>query len=93
MVALRNAATGFAHTDWITVAESNGTMSYSTAGVPAGTYILTARLYYRGDDGLTRGYSLIDDLEQVIPSLTVTLTGDEAPMLALRLNGDVCATP
>ncbi|NTU84816.1 MAG: VWA domain-containing protein [Chloroflexales bacterium] len=85
-------ATGALYSVPIIVSGPGGALSYSTAGVPAGTYSLSASLWYRGDDGVTRRYSFIDELDQMRASIMVALTDAEAepPQLALRLIGDAC---
>jgi len=77
----------------ILVDAATGSMSYRLAGLSAGSYQLTPYLFYRGADGQTRRYSLIETAGGPTSSVVVSLTGVEQTLdpLALRLFGDVCA--
>jgi len=77
----------------ILVDEATGSMSYRVTGLAAGAYQLTPYLFYRGADGQTRRYSLIETTSGPVSSLVVNLTGAEQTFdpLPLRLSGDVCA--
>jgi hypothetical protein len=91
-VHLVNTISDASYTAPIVVA-ADGTLSYTVANLPPGTYTLTAQLWYRGDDGVTRAYETFQQNDERTRTLTVDVTGTGVSQfnLSLRLDGDVCA--
>jgi hypothetical protein len=74
---------------------TTGRLSFQLADMPPGSYNLDAYIFYRGDDGVSRMYSLIYQAEQTQGLITVELAGGAQDLgaISLLLNGDVCAAP
>jgi hypothetical protein len=91
-VTLRNLATDERFTTQILADPETGDLSYSLPGVPAGSYDLFARMYYRGADGVTRLYSTLGVGDDVAQSLAVQVTGEPQILddLSIRLTGAAC---
>jgi hypothetical protein len=69
-------------------------LGYAVNGLPPGQYTLSAYLFFKGSDGVTRGYTNILKAEQSTPSILIDLTNTpQQRTLELLLNGDVCAVP
>lgn len=94
MVTLRSTTSATSYTAPIRASEADGSLSYNVVNVPPGVYTLTARVLYRGDDGVTRVYGWLDVADVFESRLTVTVdaAGPVQIPLFLRLSGDVCAT-
>jgi hypothetical protein len=83
----------------IQVNPSNGRLFYRVDGLQAGNYQLRASLAYKGEDGLSRIYSMIYSRDTLKTSTSTTITvdptkaiGSVIPMrtLPLDLTGTVC---
>jgi hypothetical protein len=90
---LTNITTGEIHTFDLAVNAATSELSYAVNGLPAGEYELSAYIFYRGSDGVTREYSRLYTNESSTESIVLELGPDpQLRNLDLLLNGNVCAT-
>jgi hypothetical protein len=94
MVRLEGAEGGAVYEEPIVVSGPNNTMSYTISHVPPGTYTLSAYVFYRGGDGVTRLYNRVEVDGALYEQILLDWKGVPVfPPLSLRLGGDVCASP
>lgn len=94
-VTLTSLGDGSAYSAPIARDPTTGQISYRFVDLPAGDYQLRAGLFYKGDDGVTRIYNLIDTAGGPADRLTVSLSGQSQSLdpVGLQLAGDVCSAP
>lgn len=91
-ILLEELASGTLHRAPIRADEAAGTLNYSLTAPPPGDYRLSAYVFFRGADGQTRRYSLLDTGSALVDAIPVQVTGSTQSLdtLSLRLVGDVC---
>lgn len=92
-VTLVHADNGARQTAPIIRNAANGTLAFRFGAVPPGNYTLTAEVFYRGDDGITRRYAGIVNDAAFVESIVFNVSEQPIALGALDmvLTEDVCA--